>query len=106
MQRGDVAGAAAALAEARRAEPGNPVVAANLGMLAMQKGDFSLAVSELQAALRADPLMLEASFSLARALASSGDRQGALAEATKLLGQLPVGAPQRPEVERLINALK
>ncbi|MEO7134044.1 MAG: sulfatase-like hydrolase/transferase [Vicinamibacterales bacterium] len=106
IQRGDRAGAGAALQEARRAEPGNPVVAANLGLVAMQNGDFATATSELRAALQSDPLMLEARFALARALASSGDRQGALREATKLLAQLPKGAPQRSEVERLISALQ
>jgi choline-sulfatase len=106
LGRGDRAGAAAALAAARRAEPGNPVVAANLGLLALQNRDFPLAINELQAALRVDPALLEARFALARALASNGDRQGALAEATKLLALLPPTAPQRAEVERLIIALK
>jgi cytochrome c-type biogenesis protein CcmH/NrfG len=50
--------------------------------------------------------LLEARFALARALASNGDRPGALSEATKLLAQLPPGAPQRGEVERLIRALQ
>ena len=76
LRRGDRAGAAAALGEARRAEPGNPVVAANLGLLALQNGNFVMAINELQAALRADPLLLEARFALARAMASNGDRTG------------------------------
>ena len=86
--------------------PGNPVVAANLGLLALQNGNFPIAINELQAALRADPLLLEARFALARAMASSGDRSGALLEATKLLAQLPEDAPQRSEVQRLISALR
>ncbi len=106
LRRGDREGAAAALGDARRAEPGNPVVAANLGLLALQNGNFPIAINELQAALRADPLLLEARFALARAMASSGDRSGALLEATKLLAQLPKDAPQRSEVERLISALQ
>jgi Flp pilus assembly protein TadD len=106
LQRGDRAAATTALRAARRAEPGNPVVAANLGLLAMQDRDFPSAINELQAALRADPTLLEARFALARALASSGDRQGALAEATRLLAQLPSDAPQRAEVARLITALR
>jgi arylsulfatase A-like enzyme/Flp pilus assembly protein TadD len=105
-QRADHAGAAAALADARRAEPGNPIVAANLGLLALQRRDFATAITELQTALRIDPQLLEARFALARAMASNGDRQGALLEATKLLAQLPQGAPQRSEVERLISALQ
>jgi choline-sulfatase len=106
LRRGDRTGAVAALSEARRAEPGNPVVAANLGLLALQNRDYPLAINELQAALGADPTLLEARFALARAMASNGDRQGALAEANKLLAQLPSGAPQRSEVERLITALR
>ena len=106
LQRGDQAGAAAALADARRAEPGNPIVAANLGLLALQRRDFPTAISELRAALATDPLLLEARFALARAMASNGDRQGALLEATQLLAQLPQNAPQRSEVERLITALR
>ncbi len=106
LRRGDRAAAVAALGEARRAEPGNPVVAANLGLLALQDGNLVMAIDELQAALRADPLLLEARFALARAMASHGDRQGALREATQLLAQLPKDAPQRSEVERLIGALR
>jgi Flp pilus assembly protein TadD len=106
VQKGDVAGAEAALAAARRTEPGNPVVAANIGMLAMQRRDFPTAISELRAALLSDPSLLEARFVLARAFASVGDRQAALAEATALLSLLPAGAPQRLEVERLITAVQ
>ena len=106
LRRGDRDGAAAALSDARRAEPGNPVVAANVGLLALQNGNFPAAINELQAALSADPLLLEARFALARAMASSGDRSGALLQANKLLSQLPPGAPQRGEVQRLISALQ
>ena len=103
---GDATGAAAALAAARNAEPGNPVVSANLGLLALEQGRLADAVAELQAALRSDPGLLPARFALARALARSGDRTGAMAEARQLLDQLPPNAPQRAEVERLVNALK
>jgi len=106
LRRGDQDGAAEALSDARRAEPGNPVVAANFGLLALQHGNFSIAINELQAALRTDPLLLEARFALARAMASNGDRPGALLEARKLLAQLPPEAPQRSEVQRLISALQ
>ena len=106
VRRGDRDGAAAALSDARRAEPGNPVVAANVGLLAMQNGNLAIAITELRAALQADPFLLEARFALARAMAGSGDRAGALLEATKLLSQLPQDAPQRAEVQRLISALQ
>ena len=104
--KGNRQGVAAALEAAQRAEPGNPVVEANLGLLDLENGNFQAAITHLRAALRSDPLMLEARFSLARALANAGDRAAAAAEAVTLLGQLPPGAPQRPEVERLISALK
>ena len=103
---GDAKGAAAALTAARSAEPGNPVVSANLGLLALEEGRLADAIVELQAALRADSGLLHARFALARALARSGDRAGAMAEARQLLSQLPPNAQQRAEVERLVNALK
>ena len=103
---GDVAGAAAALAAARVAEPGNPVVTANLGILAVQQGRLRDGIALLREALQRDPQLLEARFVLARALAITGDRGGALAEAERLFGQLPANAPQRPEVERLLGALR
>ena len=103
---GDLAGAADALTAARRAEPGNPVVTANLGLLAIQQRRLPEGIGLLRDALAADPQLLEARFSLARGLAQTGDRVGALAETERLLGQLPAGAPQRPEVERLLAALR
>jgi choline-sulfatase len=106
MQAGNVSAATLALEAASRAEPGNPVVEANLGLISLQNRDFQAAITRLRAALQADPEMHEARFALARALASAGDRGAAAAEAATLLRQLPPGAPQRGEVERLINALK
>lgn len=105
-QAGDLAGAAQALAAAQAAEPGNPVVAANLGLLALQQRRLPEAVTRLRDAVNIDPGLLEARFALARALALSGDRAAALTEAERLLGLLPAGAPQRPEVARLIAALR
>ena len=103
---GDLQGAVAALTAARAAEPGNPVVAANLGLLALQMGHLPNAITELRAAILGDPGLLQARFALARALARSGDRAAAIAEARQLLEQLPPNAPQRTEVERLIKALQ
>jgi tetratricopeptide (TPR) repeat protein len=98
--------AARALQEARRIEPGNPVVDANLGALALEAGDAAAAAEYLGAALKIDPDLHQARFNLARALARQGRRAEALAEAQALLRRLPASAPQRQEVERLIVALR
>ena len=98
--------AARALQEARRIEPGNPVVDANLGALALEAGDVAAAAEYLGAALRTDPDLHQARFNLARALARQGRRAEALAEAQLLLRRMPAAAPQRQEVERLVAALR
>jgi Flp pilus assembly protein TadD len=95
-----------ALMEARRIEPGNPVVEANLGALALDGGDMTKAVEFLGAALQIDPDLHQARFNLARALARQGRRGEALKEAETLLQRLPAVAPQRAEVQRLIDALR
>jgi Flp pilus assembly protein TadD len=95
-----------ALMEARRLEPGNPVVEANLGSLALDAGDMARAVEFLGAALQIDPDLHQARFNLARALARQGRRAEALAEAQTLLQRMPADAPQRQEVERLIAVLR
>ncbi|MGH9657343.1 MAG: tetratricopeptide repeat protein, partial [Bryobacteraceae bacterium] len=91
---------------AQAAEPGNPVVVANFGQIALRQNRLPLAIEQFRMALSVDPGLLQARFELARALARSGDRQGAVKEAEVLLSQLPAGAPQRPEVERLLAALR
>ncbi|MCU0252604.1 MAG: sulfatase-like hydrolase/transferase [Vicinamibacterales bacterium] len=98
--------AASALMEARRIEPGNPVVEANLGSLALDAGDMAKAVELLGAALLIDPDLHQARFNLARALARQGRRGEALKEAETLLQRLPSQAPQRAEVQRLVDALR
>ena len=98
--------AAGALMEARRLEPGNPVVEANLGSLALDAGDATKAVAFLGAALHIDPDLHQARFNLARALARQGRRAEALREAETLLQRLPAQAPQRAEVQRLVAALR
>ena len=105
-RRGDLKGAAGALEAARRAEPGNPVVTANIGILALREGRLADAIRELRAALLVEPRLQEARFVLARALARSGDRQGAASEASNLLNQMTFDAPQRAEVERFLLAVK
>jgi choline-sulfatase len=105
-QAGDLAGAERALSAALAAEPGNPVAMANLGIVALEQGRPADAIGRLRDAVRLEPRLLPARFALARALARAGDRRGALAEAEALLRVLPAGAPQRPEVERLVTALR
>jgi tetratricopeptide (TPR) repeat protein len=103
---GDLKGAGDALAAARKAEPESPVVAANIGLLALQQKRIPAAIAELRKALSIDPQLHEARFALARALAIAGDRAAATAEVQTLLERLPPNAPERPEVERLLAALK
>ena len=104
--RGATAAALASLDDARRAEPGNPIVEANVGMLHLDAGRADQAVSPLRAALAIDPDLHQARFALARALARTGQRQAALDQALVLLERVPAGAPQRPEIERLVAALR
>ena len=103
---GDLRGARQALEAAQAAEPGNPVVIANIGLLELRQKQTTQALEHLRRALSIDPGLLEVRFELALALARSGDRQGATKEAQTLLTQLPAGAPQRAEVERLLTALR
>ena len=105
-QRRDLAGAERALGEARRLEPGNPAVTANLGLLQAAKGDLPAAIASLQAALAADPDLHEARFNLALAYARSGKRPEAAGAARELLRRLPADAPQRAEVERLLRSVQ
>jgi arylsulfatase A-like enzyme len=105
-QRRDLDGAERALAEARRLEPSNPVVLANTGILQAAKGDDAAAIGTLRSALSADPDLHEARFNLALAYARADRRSEATATVKELLGRLPAGSPQRPEVERLLRSLR
>ena len=102
----DVAGAFRALEVARELEPGNPVVEANLGLLALTRNDTTGAIRWLESALESDPDLLEARFALARAFGRAGRRDEAAAQARTLLEQLPPNAPQRAEVQRLLDAVR
>jgi len=104
--RDDGPGAAAALLEARRVEPGSPVVEANLGILALAEARLDDAMTLLQGALEIAPDLHEARFALARAYLRAGRRDEAAREARALLARLPPEAPQRPEVERLLRAVQ
>ncbi|MGH9349984.1 MAG: sulfatase-like hydrolase/transferase [Vicinamibacterales bacterium] len=105
-RRGATAASLATLQEARRAEPGNPIVDANIGLTALQLDRVHDAIDALTRAVTADPGLHQARFALARALGRAGRREDALREATELLTRLSPAAPQRPEVERLIAALR
>jgi Flp pilus assembly protein TadD len=105
-QRRDLEGAERALNEARRLEPDNPTVTANLGLLHAARGDLAAAIQTLNAALEADPSLHEARFNLALAYARAGRRSEAAAAARELLARLPSGAPQRAEVERLLRTIQ
>jgi len=79
---------------------------ANLGSLALEANDLPKAIEFLKSALQIDADLHQARFNLARALARLGRRTEALEEARILLERLPAQAKQRPEVERLIEALR
>jgi arylsulfatase A-like enzyme/Flp pilus assembly protein TadD len=105
-RRHDLAGAARVLGEARRREPSNPIVTANIGILEATRGDNAAAIRSLQEALAADPNLHEARFNLALAYARLGRRANAVAAAEELLRRLPADAPQRSEVQRLLRSLQ
>jgi arylsulfatase A-like enzyme/cytochrome c-type biogenesis protein CcmH/NrfG len=98
--------AAATLRAGDRAEPDNPVVAANLGLVLSDAGRPAEGIPHLQRAVTLDPAFDQARFYLAIAFARAGRREDAAREAATLLERLPSDAPQRAEVQRLIAALK
>ncbi|MBA3885154.1 MAG: sulfatase-like hydrolase/transferase [Acidobacteria bacterium] len=95
-----------ALAQAERMEPGNPVVAANLGVVLSDDGRPEEALAPLLRALSIDAAFHEARFNLAIAYARAGQRERAADQARELLARLPPGAPQRSEVQRLLDELQ
>jgi arylsulfatase A-like enzyme/cytochrome c-type biogenesis protein CcmH/NrfG len=95
-----------ALVDAERVEPGNPVVAANLGMLALEDGRTEEAIDRLSSALRDAPDLHQARFALARAYGRAGRRAEGAQEARELLARLPADAPQRVETLRLLAAFQ
>jgi Flp pilus assembly protein TadD len=98
--------ATATLRDADRAEPGNPVVLANLGIVLSDGGQPAAALSPIRRALAIDPDFHEARFGLAVALARLGNRADAAREAEELLRRLPPEAPQRGEVQRLLAEVR
>ena len=105
LQR-DFRGAADTLRAAERVEPGNPIVPANLGIVLSDGGDPEAAVDPLQRALTNDPDLHQARFALAIAFARAGRRADAAKTAQELLRRLPADAPQRAEVQRLIESVR
>lgn len=101
--RRDFTGAVATLREAERVEPGNPIVLANLGLVLSDAGRPVEAIDPLQRALTTDPDLHQARFGLAIAFARAGRRAEAAKMAEELLRRLPPNAPQRPEVQRLLQ---
>jgi arylsulfatase A-like enzyme/Tfp pilus assembly protein PilF len=98
--------AEAVLREGVAREPDNPVVIANQGLVLSESGQAAKSIPLFERALKLDPEFHEARFNLAIALAKANRRSDAAAEATELLKRLPVNAPQRPEVQRLLDAVK
>jgi Flp pilus assembly protein TadD len=94
------------LTEAIAIEPGNAVAIANLGIVVSDSGHPVDAVPYLQRALTLDADLHQARFSLALAYARAGRRAEAAREAEELLRRLPPAAPQRDEVQRLLNAVR
>jgi arylsulfatase A-like enzyme/Flp pilus assembly protein TadD len=102
----DLAAAEKTLRQADLVEPDNAVVSANLGIVVSDSKRPGEAIKYLQRALSLDPDLHQARFSLAVAYARLGRRQEAAAEASELLRRLPPDAVQRPEVERLLAAVR
>jgi arylsulfatase A-like enzyme len=94
------------LRKAHELEPANPVVIANIGIMESGTGRSDAAIKSLTEAVTIDPDFHEARFNLALAYARAGRRQDAERETRDLLARLPADAPQRPEVERLLAAVR
>ena len=94
------------LTAAQAIDPDNAVISANLGLVLSDAGQAAGAIPHLQRALSLDPDLHQARFGLAIAYAETKRRSEAAAEAQELLRRLPPGAPQRPEVERLLAAVR
>ena len=94
------------LLDAERVEPENPVVFGNMGIVLSDMGRHADSITAFRRALTLDPEFHEARFNLARAYARAGQRADAAREAQDLLTRLPAGAPQRAEVQRLLDAVR
>jgi choline-sulfatase len=104
--RGAVTAALETLGRVPPSEKDNAVVLANIGVLEGRLNHPDRAIRALARAVELDPDFHEARFNLARAYARAGQRAQAGAETLELLRRLPADAPQRPEVERLLAAVR
>jgi len=102
----DLDGAEKTLRQADAVEPDSPVVSANLGMVLSDSRRPAEALAYFERALTLDPDLHQARFALAVAYGRLGRRDDAAREASELLRRLPPSAPQRPEVERLLAAVR
>jgi len=102
----DAAAAEETLKEAKQADADDAIVLANLGIVISDRGRPAQGLPFLQRALTLDPDLHQARFSLAIAYARLGRKNEAAKEAEELLRRLPRDAPQRPEVERLLAAVR
>ena len=103
---GRIDAAAADLRDADRAEPGNPVVLANLGIILSDAGRPRDGAPFLEQAVAIDADFHEARFNLAVAYGRLHQRANAARHAEELLRRLPANAPQRSEVERLLAEVR
>jgi predicted Zn-dependent protease len=106
VQAHETAAARRSLTRALGAEPGNPVVNANMGRLLSDTGQPAAGIPYLQSALAVDPDLHQARFALAVAFARGNHRTEAAAQAKELLRRLSTNAPQRSEVERLLRSVQ
>lgn len=104
--RGELHAALATLDAVGPTDRDNPVVLANVGVLETQLNQVDRAVAALSRAVAIDPDFSEARFDLARAYAHADRFDDAEREGLALLARLPSDAPQRPEVQRLIGAIR
>jgi choline-sulfatase len=102
----DVAAAEKTLRNANQSDPDDPIVLANLGIVLSDHGRAGEGLPYLQRAVTLDPDLHQGRFSLAIAYARLGRQGDAAKEAEELLRRLPQDAPQRPEVERLLKAVR
>lgn len=106
VRAGTIAAAESTLADAERIESDSPVILANHGIVLSDAGRHQEGASRLERAVAIDPDFHQARFNLARVLARGGRRADAAREATELLSRLPADAPQRAEVQRLLDAVR
>ena len=95
------------LLEAERVEPDNPVVFANLGIVLSDDGPASPTRSPpFSARSRSTPTSTKPASTSPASSRAPDSAQDAAREAQDLLTRLPANAPQRSEVQRLLDAVR